>query len=225
MPADHARCGTADTHLVIIRGNSGSGKSSVAREVRSRYGHRGIALIEQDYLRRTLLRELDRPGGISPDLIETNARFVLDHGYHAIVEGILHTGRYAAVLQRLIAAHAGRTSVYYLDVSLAETLRRHATRPQAAEFTPEDMASWYVEHDLLGVPGERVIGETSPSDGTVEFILTTSGLLAAPTTVPDRSGAGLVTAGGSSSGSCRTPDPRALLGTDPSGNEGADLWE
>lgn len=185
MPADHDRCGTTDTHLLIIRGNSGSGKSSIAREVRSRYGRRGIGLIEQDYLRRTLLRELDRAGGIAPDLIETNARFVLDHGYHAIVEGILHSGRYAAMLQRLIAAHAGRTSVYYLDVSFAETLRRHATRPQAAEFTPEEMAGWYVEHDLLGVHGEQVIAETSPFDGTVEFILATSGLLAAPTVVPD----------------------------------------
>ena len=177
MPADHVRCGAADTRLVIIRGNSGSGKSSIAREVRARYGHRGIGLIEQDYLRRVLLRELDRSGGIAPDLIETNARFVLDHGYHAIVEGILHTGRYAAMLQRLITAHAGRTSVYYLDVSFAETLRRHATRPQAAEFTPEQMAGWYAEHDVLGVPGERVIGEASPFEGTVEFILTTSGLL------------------------------------------------
>ncbi|MER7278838.1 kinase [Dactylosporangium sp. NPDC000244] len=184
MSADHNRCGTIDTHLVIIRGNSGSGKSSIAREIRSRYGHRGIGLIEQDYLRRILLRERDRPGGIAPDLIETNARFVLDHGYHAIVEGILHTERYAAMLRRLITAHAGRTSVYYLDVSFAETLRRHATRPQAAEFTPEHMAGWYAEHDLLGVPGEQVIEETSPFDGTVEFILTTSGLLDAPTVVP-----------------------------------------
>jgi hypothetical protein len=81
------------------------------------------------------------------------------------------------MLQRLITAHAGRTSVYYLDVSFAETLRRHATRPQAAEFTPEQMAGWYAEHDLLGVSGERVIGETSSFDDTVELILTTSGLL------------------------------------------------
>ena len=34
--------------LVIIRGNSGSGKSTIAAEVRRHYG-RGCALIEQDY--------------------------------------------------------------------------------------------------------------------------------------------------------------------------------
>ena len=31
--------------LVVIRGNSGSGKTSTAREVRRRYG-RGVALVE-----------------------------------------------------------------------------------------------------------------------------------------------------------------------------------
>ena len=97
---------SVDSRLVILRGNSGSGKSSVARAVRDRHGRRGVALIEQDYLRRILLRELDRPGGIAPELIETNARFVLDRGYHAIVECILHTGSYAPMLRRLIAAHA-----------------------------------------------------------------------------------------------------------------------
>src|SRR5215510_2150387 len=44
--------------LIVVRGNSGSGKSTIARAVRDRYG-RGCALIEQDYLRRTILREHD----------------------------------------------------------------------------------------------------------------------------------------------------------------------
>ena len=43
--------------LVIIRGNSGSGKTSTAREVRRRYGQRGLAAVEQDYMRRVVLRE------------------------------------------------------------------------------------------------------------------------------------------------------------------------
>jgi len=168
--------------LVIIRGNSGSGKSSVAKEVRTRYG-RGAALIEQDYLRRIMLGEPDQPGGAAPDLIETTVRFVLDHGHHAIVEGILHTGRYATMLRRLITAHTGQTAVYYLDVSFAETLRRHATRPQAVEFTPEQMSTWYAARDVLGVPGEQVIDESSALSDTVDLILATSGLLAAPSVV------------------------------------------
>ena len=54
--------GTSATRLIVLRGNSGSGKSTVARAVRERYG-RGCALVEQDYLRRIVLRELDGDGG------------------------------------------------------------------------------------------------------------------------------------------------------------------
>jgi alpha-D-ribose 1-methylphosphonate 5-triphosphate synthase subunit PhnL len=68
------------TKLVILRGNSGSGKSSIAREVRARYG-RGCALVEQDYLRRVVLREWDggAAGGIAPQLIGNTARFLRTH--------------------------------------------------------------------------------------------------------------------------------------------------
>ena len=43
--------GSGSTRLIVLRGNSGSGKSSVAAGVRARYG-RGIALVGQDNLRR-----------------------------------------------------------------------------------------------------------------------------------------------------------------------------
>ncbi|OKI64335.1 hypothetical protein A6A27_25450 [Micromonospora sp. CB01531] len=48
-------------------------------------------------------------------------------------------------------------------VSLPETLRRHATRPEVSEFTAENMTSWYSAHDILGWPGELVIDETGGS--------------------------------------------------------------
>jgi uridine kinase len=49
----HARPVTAvtPTRLIVLRGNSGSGQSTVARAVRERYG-RGCALVEQFHLRR-----------------------------------------------------------------------------------------------------------------------------------------------------------------------------
>jgi predicted kinase len=167
--------GSADTRLVVVRGNSGSGKSTIARQLQLGYG-RGCALIEQDYLRRTMLRELDRPGGIAPALIEHTARFALDHGYHVVLEGILHRARYGPMLDRLRADHAGRTYVFYLDVSFEETVRRHATRPQAGDFSPEQMRDWYSAGDLLGGPGEQVIAETSAEPETLALIAATAGL-------------------------------------------------
>jgi predicted kinase len=125
---------------MIIRGNSGSGKSSVARMLRARAG-RGVALLEQDYMRRVLLRERDQPGGAAPALIDHTARYCLDHGYDVVLEGILAASHHAAMLSGLVRAHRGSSFVFYLDVSFEETLRRHATRPQASEFSGEDCAA------------------------------------------------------------------------------------
>jgi predicted ABC-type ATPase len=59
--------------LVVLRGNSGSGKSSTAQELRARLGQ-GIAWVEQDHLRRIVLREGDMPGGVNIGLIDQSKR-------------------------------------------------------------------------------------------------------------------------------------------------------
>ena len=170
-----APTGHPETRLIVVRGNSGSGKSTVARRLSLGHG-RGCALIEQDHLRRVVLRERELPGGHAPDLIAEVARFALDRHYHVIVEGILFAGHYAPMLAALWRAHRGGSWCFYLDVSFEETVRRHATRPQAAEFTVEDMRGWYQHRDLLGFAGEHVIPQTSTLDRTVALIAEVTGL-------------------------------------------------
>ncbi|MGC7094395.1 kinase [Amycolatopsis lurida] len=155
---------------MIVRGNSGAGKSCVALAVRSQLG-RTCAVVAQDVIRRTILRERDVPGGVNIGLLSTVARYALDAGFHALVEGILPAEHYGEMLAELAADHHGRTGIYYLDVSFDESLRRHATRPQAAEFGPEHMREWYRERDLLGLPGEQVVPPTSSLQDTVGHIL------------------------------------------------------
>ncbi|MFC8845778.1 MULTISPECIES: AAA family ATPase [unclassified Micromonospora] len=169
-----------DQTLVIIRGNSGSGKTTAAREVRRRFG-RGAALLEQDYLRRTVLREHDSAhiDPVAPTFIAATARTALDLGYHVILEGILHTQRYAAVLHQLIDGHPGPVAVFYLDVSFDETIRRHIRRDEPIPVTPDEMRHWYTHRDLLDTPGETVIGESSTFEQTVTTILQASGLTTA----------------------------------------------
>jgi adenylate kinase family enzyme len=171
--------------LIVIRGNSGSGKTTVGREVCRRYG-RGCALIEQDYLRRIVLREHDtsRADPVAPAFITATVRNALDLGYHVVLEGILHTERYAEVLHRLIDQHSGASNVFYLNVSFDETVRRHQTRAETVTFTPEQMRDWYVPEDLLGIDGEHVIGETSTLEQTVDTIVRISGLATAPPLTP-----------------------------------------
>jgi 2-phosphoglycerate kinase len=162
--------GDGTTRLVVIRGNSGSGKSTTAQEVRRRVG-RGVAWVEQDYLRRVLLREHDRPGQPNIGLIDQTVRYALDNGYHVILEGILYSPTYGAMVRQLIADHVGDTGVYYLQIPFEETLRRHATKPLSKVVTPEQLRDWYQPCDLLGVRGEQVIDSSSSLDDTATRII------------------------------------------------------
>ncbi|HEY5015485.1 MAG TPA: AAA family ATPase [Streptosporangiaceae bacterium] len=166
---------TDPRRLIVIRGNSASGKSAVADEIRRRHG-RGLAIVGQDNLRRQVLREWDVPGAANIDLIDLTARFALDRGFHVIVEGILHADHYGRMLTALIAEHADRAGAYYLDVPWAETLRRHATKPQAAEYGEREMRGWYRERDLLPGGLEQIIPAASALDETVRRIMAESGL-------------------------------------------------
>jgi predicted kinase len=171
--------------LVVIRGNSGSGKTTTAREVRRRYASRGLAVIEQDHCRRVILRE--HGGGedrVAPGFITTMTKAALDGGYHVLLEGILHTGQHGDLLRTLISEHQGPTACYFMDVSFEETVRRHLRREEPIPVDPETMRSWYAGQDLLGVPGEVVIPESMGFHEVVETILHTSGLAEAAALTP-----------------------------------------
>jgi len=132
--------------------------------------------VSQDLIRRTILQEKDRPGGANVGLIHQVARYSLDRGYHVVLDGILRADRYEQMLASLRHDHAGPSFFYYLDVSFAETLRRHSNRPQAAEFGSAEMQSWFRPLDLLTGIDEQVISECSSLQDTVLRILIDSGL-------------------------------------------------
>ncbi|GAA2509481.1 kinase [Streptomyces thermolineatus] len=171
--------GTEQTRLVVLRGNSASGKSSVAAGLREKFG-RGLALVAQDNLRRIVLREHDRPGAANIGLIDLTARYALDAGYHVVVEGILYADRYGDMLAQLRADHRGPTHGYYLHVPFDETLTRHATKPIADKVNETQLRNWYRPHDLLPGGIETVIGADSALHETVDRIMRDTGLAHLP---------------------------------------------
>ncbi|MFJ4077726.1 AAA family ATPase [Streptomyces iakyrus] len=171
--------GTEQTRLVLLRGNSGAGKSSVAAGIRERFG-RGVALVGQDNLRRIVLRERDRPGAANIGLIDLTARYALDAGYHVVVEGILYADHYGEMLTRLRADHRGPTHAYYLHVPFEQTLVRHATKPIAHEVGEVQLRDWYRELDLLPGGVETVVGAESTLRETVGRIMHDTGLAGLP---------------------------------------------
>ncbi|MGP3737540.1 AAA family ATPase (plasmid) [Streptomyces sp. GDS52] len=165
--------GSEITRLVVVRGNSASGKSCVAAKIRDRFG-RGLALVWQDNLRRTVLREHDVPGGANIGLIDTVARYALDAGYHVVVEGILYADRYGDMLAGLVADHRSVSRCYYLDIPLEETLARHVSKADAdylAHVTERHLRDWSRQRDLLPGSLETVIGAASTLTDTVGRIM------------------------------------------------------
>lgn len=155
--------------LLLLRGNSGSGKSTIAEQVRARARHK-TALVNQDNLRRTVLKEKETEGSDNIDLIQQVVEFALERDYNVILEGILHFPRYKAMLKHLID-QCPNHYVYYLDVSFEETLRRHATKPNSHGFGEKEMREWYKPKQLSGFSGEQTIPESLSLEQTVEFIL------------------------------------------------------
>ncbi|MFH8470623.1 AAA family ATPase [Streptomyces sp. NPDC017991] len=171
--------GSEESRLVVVRGNSASGKSSVAASLRERFG-RGLALVGQDNLRRIVLRERDRPGAANIGLIDLTARYALDAGYHVVLEGILYADHYGDMLAQLRTDHRGPTHGYYLDVPFGGTVARHATKPIADDVDERQLRDWYRERDLLPGSIETVIGADSALHETVDRIMNDTGLAHLP---------------------------------------------
>ncbi|WP_435298123.1 M15 family metallopeptidase [Streptomyces sp. YPW6] len=172
VPAATA-AGRPDTRLVVIRGNSASGKTSVARGLRDHYG-RGVAIVGQDVIRRNVLREHDSTGGANIALLGRIARHALDAGFHVVLEGILYADRYSHMITSLVRDHRGVSACYYLDVPLEVTLARHASKADSAyleQVTDTHLTSWYRTLDLLPGGLETVIPADSSLRDTVARIV------------------------------------------------------
>lgn len=128
-------------------------------------------MIGQDHVRREMLWEHDTGQGDTVGLLAVMTRHCLAVGRTTVVEGIFGAERYGTMFAELLRDHAGPSLVYYLDVSLPETLRRHAGKPIAAHVSEDEVSSWYREHDLLGVPGEVVLGEELSEERMVARLL------------------------------------------------------
>lgn len=165
--------------LIVLRGNSGSGKSTTAKLVREIALESGskykIALVEQDYLRRIVLKEKESEGTDNIDIIFQTVSFCLERNYAVILEGILYSERYKEMISKL-SALSTNTFYYYFDISLAETLKRHAFKPNVHEFGEKEMTEWYRPHDVLGLENEIVIEEHASQQEIIDVILKSSRL-------------------------------------------------
>ncbi|WP_427018760.1 AAA family ATPase [Pseudarthrobacter sp. P1] len=155
--------------LIVLRGNSGSGKSTVATILRPLVDG---AWIEQDHFRRVILGEAGAYSPLSVDLIEQAAAVCLAGGRTVILDGIFNAAKYSASLGRLRDGHPGPSLFYAFDLSFEETLRRHGQRPgKSSDFGEEEMRGWFNGWDPLeGILEQRITAAES-AEGIAQRIL------------------------------------------------------
>lgn len=164
--------GNESTRLVILRGDSASGKTTTALALRSKLGSK-VALIHQDYFRREILSNDDRAQR-SQDasvLIVGAAREALDLGYDVILDGIFNLRDYSSPFERLHHDHRGQTRIYQFDIGLDETIRRHAGRPLSTEFGEDKIRGWYDGWQPLPWHVETRVGSDVSTEELVSVIL------------------------------------------------------
>ena len=155
--------------LIVLRGNSGSGKSTLAQALQRELG---AVWIEQDYFRRTVLGEVGNYSPLTIELIEQTVALTLSHDRTVIADGMFNARKYSASFNTLRGAHAGHSLFYAYDLTLADTLRRHATRPRKqASFGEQDMRGWYQGWDPLnGIEEQRISAHESLGEAMARIL-------------------------------------------------------
>lgn len=155
--------------LIIIRGNSGSGKSTIAQKLRPKLGEKTMFL-QQDVLRHDIFKVSDKAGNPVIGLIDNLVHYGHEQGYDVLLEGILTNNKYGEMLKKVVPLF-DQTYVYYLDIPFNETIRRHSQRNKQHDFGEQEMRTWWREKDYLGVEGEQIINETWSEDEIVSKIM------------------------------------------------------
>lgn len=154
--------------IIIIRGNSGSGKTTVAKELCKRLGT-DCMLLSQDAIRRDLLHTNDGENSIAIDLLEQLALFGKKHSNFIVLEGILNSRWYKALFN-LIQKNFNNIYTYYYDIPFDETVKRFLTKSNT-DYTIQDMERWWNENDLIGFNEEKMISKDMSVNDVVEMIL------------------------------------------------------
>lgn len=157
------------TKLIIIRGNSGSGKTTIAQKLQHTLGT-GVMLVGQDDIRRNMLNVPDHPHNLAIQLIEDIVNYGIAHCDYVILEGILNRAKYGSMIARLMNQNHVEVYAYYFKLSFHETVRRHHLKEET-DFDETAMASWFVENDILNDKNEMYLDETMSEHEIIRKIL------------------------------------------------------
>ena len=155
--------------LIILRGSSGSGKTTTAKELQNRFGHNTM-LISQDAVRREMLKVRDGENTLALPLMKELLRYGSEHSDVVILEGIMYSDWYKPLFELAVQLYGTEIYAYYFDLPFEETLKRHQTRAKCNEFGEEAMRRWWREKDFSDVLKEVRITSEKDMESVFEDI-------------------------------------------------------
>ncbi len=142
--------------LIVLRGNSGSGKTTIAKELQKWLGNNTM-IISQDVIRRDILNVKDGENTLALPLMKELLVYGHAHSDIVILEGIMIADWYKPLFELAVQLYGAEIYAYYFDISFEETLKRHQTKPNCHEFGEEAMRRWWREKDFSDVLKEKCI--------------------------------------------------------------------
>lgn len=158
--------------LIILRGNSGSGKTTIAKELQNRFG-RNTMIISQDMVRREMLKVKDGENTQAIPLMKELLIYGNKHSEVVILEGIMYADWYKSLFELAVRLYGSNIYAYYFDLSFEETLKRHQTKPNCHEFGEEAMRRWWREKDYSDILNEVSITAEKSMESIVNNIYDT----------------------------------------------------
>lgn len=147
--------------IIILRGNSGSGKTTIAKALQNCFG-RNTMMISQDVIRRDMLKVQDGVDTEALPLMKELLIYGRSHCDVVILEGIMYADWYQSLFELAIQLYNEKVYAYYFDLPFEETLKRHQTKPNCHDFGEEAMRRWWREKDFSDILHEKMI--TSEKD-------------------------------------------------------------
>lgn len=156
--------------LILLRGNSGSGKTTVAKMLQEKFGPNTMRL-SHDMIRMEILHVWSREGIIKsqPLMIEL-LRYGRKNSEITIMEGIFPSADYRQLFETAVEEYGSDIFAYYYDLPFEETMRRHFTKPNCNDFGEPEMRRWWREKDFLHLIPETVLTQELSLEEAVERI-------------------------------------------------------
>lgn len=153
--------------MIVLRGNSGSGKTTIAHELRKQLPVSSM-IVSQDVVRRDILNLKDTANNISVELMTQIIQFGIDKYEVIILEGILSKSKYEYFLQSLSEFRVP-VFYYYFDLPFSVTYDHHVQK-NTQEFGFQDLKKWWIDQDYLDIDNEIIIDEITSIQRNVQRI-------------------------------------------------------